>query len=285
METPISLPSTPIIGNTTTSIYRNTPSTTRSHNRSLTPAAVGLRRRQRTYQFHPLPAIGRSDIQPPPPLRATRSPQSRTELLSPQSHSAATAKLSSATRNSVTNHLPQPPLNRTLQQQHQPQPPQLVFQPWRRLNSSINRSAVTPRRHKQQEGNSAKRIEAQKTLEAKLINCATSSATPALWIHVIHHVCSLEPHLFRQLRHWPPRHQHHHVIAYCHVSYHIIWGPSVINSTAKSWSVNNSTFQFVDFTSLVLHLVFEIIINISFVPKKKEREKRKKKKSHLAFFC
>jgi len=195
METPISLPSTPITGNTTTSIYRYTPSTTRSHNRSLTPAAVGLRRRRRTYQFHPLPAIGRSDIQPPPPLCATRSPQSRTELLSPQSHSAATAELSSATRNSVTNYLPQPPLNRTLQQQHQPQPPQLVFQPWRRLNSSINRSVVTPRRHKQQEGNSVKRIEAQKTLEAKLINCAT----PALWIHV----CSLEPHLFRQLR---PRH-------------------------------------------------------------------------------
>jgi len=197
----ISLPSTPIIANTTTSIYRYTPSTTRSHNRSLTPAAVDLRRRRRTYQFHPLPAIGRSDIQPPPPLRATRSPQSHTELLSPQSCNAATTELSSATQNSITNHLPQPPLNRTIQQQHQRQPPQFVFQPWRRLNSSINRSAVTPRRQQQQEGNSAKRIEAQKTLEAKLINCATSSATPALWIHVIHHASSLEPHQFSQLRH------------------------------------------------------------------------------------
>jgi len=156
----ISLPSTPITANTTTSIHRCTPSTTRSHNKSLTPAAVDLRRRRHTYQFHPLPVISRSDIQPPPPLRATRSPQSHTELLSPQSCSAATAELSSATQNRVTNHLPRPPLNRTLQQQHQPQPPQLIFQPWRRLNSSINRSAVTPRRQQQQEGNSAKRIEA-----------------------------------------------------------------------------------------------------------------------------
>jgi hypothetical protein len=57
----------------------------------------------------------------------------------------------------------------------------------------------------------------------------------------------------------------------------------VINSTAKSWSVNNSTFQFVDFTSLVLHLVFEIIINISFVPKKKrEKKERKKKKEKIS---
>ena len=79
--------------------------------------------------------------------------------------------------------LPQPLLNRTLQQQHQPQPPQLIFQPWRRLNNSINRSAVTPSRHQQQEGNSAKRIEAQ-TLEMKLINRDTSFTTPALWIHV-----------------------------------------------------------------------------------------------------
>jgi hypothetical protein len=130
--------------------------------------------------------------------------------------------LSSATQNSVTNHLPRPPLNRTLQQQHQPQPPQLIFQPWRRLNSSINRSAVTPRRQQQQEGNSAKRIEAQKTLEAKLINRATSSTMPALWIHVIHHISSLEPYQLSQLRHWPPRQQHHHVIAYYHVSCHII---------------------------------------------------------------
>jgi hypothetical protein len=46
-------------------------------------------------------------------------------LLSPQSHSAATAELSSVTRSGVTNHLPRPPLNCTLQQQqqHQPQPP------------------------------------------------------------------------------------------------------------------------------------------------------------------
>jgi hypothetical protein len=57
----------------------------------------------------------------------------------------------------------------------------------------------------------------------------------------------------------------------------------VINSTAKSWSVNNSTFQFVDFTSLVLHLVFEIIINISFVPKKKEKKKKKEKISPSFF--
>jgi len=118
----ISLPSTPITANTTTSIYRYTSSTTRSHNRSLTPAAVDLRRQRRTYQFHPLPAIGRSNTQPPPPppLCATRSPQSHTELLSPRSCNAATAELSSVTQNNVTNHLPQPPLNRTLQQQHQP---------------------------------------------------------------------------------------------------------------------------------------------------------------------
>jgi len=129
METLISLSSTPITANTTTSIYRYTSSTTRSHNRSLTSAAVDLRRWRHTYQFHPLLAIGKSDIQPPPPLRATKSPKSHTELLSPQSHSAATAELSSATRSNVTNHLSQPPLNRTLQQQHQhqPQPPQLVF--------------------------------------------------------------------------------------------------------------------------------------------------------------
>jgi len=104
-KTLIRLPSTLITANTTTSIHRYTPSTTRSHNRSLTPAKVDLHRLRRTYQFHPLPAIGRSDIQPPPPLRATRSPQSHTDLLSPQSCSAATAGLSSATQNSVTNHL------------------------------------------------------------------------------------------------------------------------------------------------------------------------------------
>jgi len=101
METLISLPSTSITANTTTSIHRYTPSTTSSHNRSLTPAVVDLRRQWRTYQFHPLPAIDRSDIQPPPPLRATKSPKSRTELLSPQSHSAATAELSSVTRSAL----------------------------------------------------------------------------------------------------------------------------------------------------------------------------------------
>jgi hypothetical protein len=83
-------------------------------------------------------------------------------------------------------------------------------------------SAVTPRRQQQQEGNSTKRIEAQKTLEAKLINRATSSATPALWIHVTHYVSSLEPHQFSQLHHWTTCQQHHHVIPYCHISCHII---------------------------------------------------------------
>ena len=206
-KTPISLPSTPITANTTTSIHRYTPSTTRSHNRSPTPAAVDLHRWRRTDQFHPLPTIGRSNIQPPPPLRTTRSPQSHTELLSPQSRSAATTELSSATQNSFTKHLSQPPLNRTLQQQHQPQPPQLVFQPWRCLNSSINRSAITPRRQQRQEENSAKRIAAQKTFEARLINAVMSTDTSTICVHVIHHVSGLRPHQFSQLSHWTPRQQ------------------------------------------------------------------------------
>nr|TKS18030.1 hypothetical protein D5086_0000008790 [Populus alba] len=88
----------------------------------------------------------------------------------------------------------EPPLNRTLQQQHQPQPPHLFFQPWRRLNSSINISIVTPRCQQQQEGNSAKRIEAQKTVEVKLITVSRhqqhqpsgsmSSTTSAVRSHI-----------------------------------------------------------------------------------------------------
>jgi hypothetical protein len=67
------------------------------------------------------------------------------------------------------------------------------------------------RRQQQQEGNSAtlKTQQPQKTLEAKLINLATSSAISALWSHISHVTES-------------PRKQTLPCHLSCHVSFHVI---------------------------------------------------------------